>query len=155
SIDGRLGWRSRHYSDLPQRDLSFAFMDLNLGWTYSAKTQFWLNLWNLPYGNEENPFYLYSTLRGVRASVQWAHSPYVWSSMNVVREMQINHPVNPTGRDAFHTWRLGPRFEWQFHRNMKFFADAWHERIFKGTQGQNLTSNVLRVGLVINLDNGS
>src|SRR5690606_240946 len=127
----------------------------NLGWTYSAKTQFWLNLWNLPYGNEENPFYLYSTLRGVRASVQWAHSPYVWSSMNVVREMQINHPVNPTGRDAFHTWRLGPRFEWQFHRNMKFFADAWHERIFKGTQGQNLTSNVLRVGLVINLDNGS
>src|SRR5690606_22653708 len=28
SIDGRLGWRSRHYSDLSERDLSFAFMDL-------------------------------------------------------------------------------------------------------------------------------
>lgn len=154
-VEGRLGYLSRQYPSLAERDVNIFLTELNLGWSYSPKTQIWLTAWQLPYGNEENPSYLYSTIKGVRGGVQWAWSDRLWASLNVVREYQENHAIVAAGRDASHTWRLGPRFEWNLHRNVKLVLDAWHERVFKGHASQNLRNNVVRLGVVINLDNGS
>ncbi len=154
AFEGYVGWRQRSYAFLGTRDVNFITADLRALWDYSAKTSFRAHLWHRPYGNEEDPSILYSTLTGGRLTVRWQASEKSWLSLNVVRERQKNTNISVSKVSETIAWRVGPRIEWQVHPNILLTLDGWRERV-SGEGAPSYGASVIRVGMTLSHDNGS
>ncbi len=148
-----LGWRRRAYTTLVDRDVDLLTAEMRAYWDYSSKTSLHAHLWHRPFGNEEDPGTLYSTLTGGRLSARWQAGEKTWVSLNVVREQQKNYRSGSGDRSESQAWRWGPRLEWQVHPNVSVVLDGWRERV-RGDGSQGYGGTVVRVSVVLNHDNG-
>ena len=152
AVEGYLGWRQRRYANLASRDVDFLTADLRGYWHYSAKTSFHVHLRHSPWGNEEDPSTLYSTLTGGRVAVRWEASEKTWLSLNAVRERQKNTRIGTNSASSSDTWRVGARLEWQVLRNVMLTLDGWRERV-NGHGQASYSGTVIRAGVMLNYDN--
>lgn len=151
-LQARLGYRHRTYANLAERDVSLLTVEAKAAWQYSVKTRFDLALWHRPYGNEEDPAILYSTLTGVRGSIRWQYTDKLWFSFNAVRETQKNTRLSAGDGGSSVATRFGPRVEWAVNRNVKLVLDGWRDNV-QGNNFPSSTSTVVRVGVVLSTDN--
>jgi len=154
SLEAYAGWRQRRYATLADRSIDFVTADLRAHWDYSVKTAFLVHLWHQPFGNEEDPTILYSTLTGGRLTMRWSPGEKTWLSLNVVRERQRNYRTTAGGANETMSWRFGPRLEWRVHRNILLTLDGWREHV-SGAGYPGYGSTVIRAGISFDIDNGS
>ncbi|WP_338615867.1 hypothetical protein [Pigmentiphaga sp. CHJ604] len=154
ALEAYAGWRQRRYATLADRSIDFITADLRAHWDYSVKTAFLAHLWHQPFGNEEDPAILYSTLTGGRLTLRWSASEKTWLSLNVVRERQRNYRTAAGGVSETMSWRFGPRLEWRVHRNILLTLDGWREHV-TGAGYPGYGSTVIRAGVTFDLGNGS
>ncbi|MDH2239127.1 hypothetical protein N5K27_22720 [Pigmentiphaga sp. GD03639] len=154
ALEGYAGWRQRRYATLTDRNVDFVTAELRGYWDYSAKTAFHVHLWHRPFGNEEDPSTLYSTLTGGRVSMRWQAGEKTWLSLNVVRERQKNYRIGAGGTSETMSWRVGPRLEWQVNPRVLLTLDGWRERV-SGAGYPGYGGTVVRAGITLMYDNGS
>ena len=151
-LKARLGYLQRSYANLSARNVSLVTAETRAAWQYSVKTRFDLDLWHRPYGNEEDPAILYSTLTGVRASIRWQATEKVWLSFNVVRENQKNTRLTAAAEGRSKALRFGPRLEWAVNPNVKIVLDGWRDNV-EGINYPSSNGTVVRLGIVLSTDN--
>lgn len=150
----RLGWLNRKYDTFTQRNTQLVDLDTQLIWQYSPKTTLRAGLWQRPYNNDEDPNIQYSTLRGIGFSAQWLPTAKVGVSLSGAYEQQKDTRL--AGDQANSTrLRIGPRLSWQANPNLRFVLDGYHTRKQGDLASNRYQQNVVRLGIVIQTDNGN
>jgi len=152
-LAARVGYQQRRYPGLAGRDASQWTTLLRAGWDYSPKTRFDLFGWHQAYPNDEDPEILYATVTGARFSVRWRPTVKTMFSFAAAYERQNDTPAVGNDARTSRLLRIGPRFEWRWHRRAMLFVDAWHDRNMGASAFSRYRNTVVRIGVVIQLDN--
>lgn len=153
TLAARVAYEQRRYTGIRGRDVSQWVVLLRAGWSPSPKSRWDVSAWQRPFPNDEDPTVLYGTLTGGRVSWRWHPTVKTMFSLAAAYETQVDTPIAGNTSRKSRLWRWGPRFEWEAHRGVRLFVDAWQDRNAGASAGNSFRNTVVRAGVVISLDN--
>lgn len=150
----RIGWLSREYDTIAERNTDLLHLDTQAIWQYSPKTELRLGLWQRPFNNDEDPNITYSSLRGFGLSAGWQPTPKLAMSLYGSYESQDDTQTNGDKVNSTRT-RLGPRLAWKAHPNISVIVDGYQARKRGDIPSNNYKQAIVRLGIVVQTDNGN
>ena len=154
-FSGRLASLTRRYDTLGAKNFSALTTELHALHDYSPLTRLTLDVWSRPYGLTD-PTILYTTALGAQLGVRWQATAKTRVSVQAINELQrYQYAALAAGQTnpELNRVRLGGGLVYALSRDVRVYADGYHERINRGTLGADIAQTFVRAGVEYTFEN--